>query len=157
MAWVHWWYFVGSHSASWSVSKFIYKAQTYRFCSRDRVARLSGMEAWHAFNLPCSPILSANETQRQGHTPPPGAVSSCYPRRLLPIGTLSFQHCHSFWLTETQSWATAYRTFFDVYPLPPSHIRLLLSKVCRRRWWKFYFPKKSTHLLASYHWSHYNE
>ncbi len=32
--------------------------------------------------------------QRQGRTPPPGAVSSYHPRRLLHIGTLSFRRYH---------------------------------------------------------------
>ncbi len=41
--------------------------------------------------------------QRQGRTPPPGAVSSCFPRRLLQIGILSFRRYHDSWLTEMQS------------------------------------------------------
>ncbi len=39
--------------------------------------------------------------QRQGHTPPQGAVSNCFPRRLQPIVTLFYRHCHGCWVTAT--------------------------------------------------------
>ncbi len=39
--------------------------------------------------------------QRQGHTPPPGAVLSCFPLRLQPTVTLVYRHCHGCWLTAT--------------------------------------------------------
>ncbi len=39
--------------------------------------------------------------QRQSHKPPPGAVLNCFPRRLQPIGTLFYRHCHGYWLTAT--------------------------------------------------------
>ncbi len=39
--------------------------------------------------------------QRQGHTPPPGAVLNCFPRRLQPIVNMFYQHCHGCWLTAT--------------------------------------------------------
>ncbi len=41
--------------------------------------------------------------ERQGHTPPPEAVSSCFPRRLPHIGPLSSRHYRDSWSTETQS------------------------------------------------------
>ncbi len=48
--------------------------------------------------------------RRQGHTFPPGAVSSCYLRRLLRIGILPLWHCQDFRLAETRSWVTTYRS-----------------------------------------------
>ncbi len=39
--------------------------------------------------------------QRQDHTPPPGAVLNCFHRRLQPIVTLFYRHCHGCWLTAT--------------------------------------------------------
>ncbi len=61
--------------------------------------------------------------QRQGHTPPPGAVLNCFPRRLQPIATLLYRHCHGCWLTATLNWTTIYRSFLEVYPpLPLSHV-----------------------------------
>ncbi len=60
--------------------------------------------------------------QRQGHTPPPGAVLNCFPRRLQSIGTLFYRHCHGCWLTATLNWTTIYRSFLEVYPpLPLPH------------------------------------
>ncbi len=56
--------------------------------------------------------------QRQGHMLPPGAVSSCYPQKLLRIETLSYQHYHDLWLTETQNLITTYKSNLDVSPLP---------------------------------------
>ncbi len=69
--------------------------------------------------------------------PPPGAVLSCYPPRLLHIGTLSFQRYHDFWLTETQNWTITYKICLDVYPLTPS--LTVPPEIHRRRSWKFYF------------------
>ncbi len=40
---------------------------------------------------------------------PPRAVSCCFPRRLLRIGTLFYRYCHGCWLTETLKWTTIYR------------------------------------------------
>ncbi len=65
-------------------------------------------------------IFSMRNHQRQGHTPPPGAVSSCFPRRLLPIGTLFYRHYG--WLTETLSWTTTYLSFLDVSHLFPTFL-----------------------------------
>ncbi len=58
--------------------------------------------------------------QMQGHTPAPGAVLSCFPRRLQPIVTLFYQHCHGCWLTVTLNWTSVYRSFLKVYP--PLHL-----------------------------------
>ncbi len=52
-------------------------------CERHTKAS-SDFAAWIlAVSTPCM-----RNYQRQGHTPPPGAVSSCFPRRLPPIVTL---------------------------------------------------------------------
>ncbi len=60
--------------------------------------------------------------QRQGHTPPPGAVLNCFLRRRQPIVTLFYRHCHGCWLTATLNWTTIYRSFLEVYPpLPLPH------------------------------------
>ncbi len=55
--------------------------------------------------------------QRQGQTPPPEAVSSCYRN--------SVRHIHDFWLTETRNRVSARRSCLDVYLLPPFLIILL--------------------------------
>ncbi len=60
-----------------------------------------------------------NNYQRQWNTPPPGAVSSCFPRRLMLIGTLLYRQCHGSWLAETLNWITTHRSFLDAYPPPP--------------------------------------
>ncbi len=107
--------------------------------------------------------------QRQCHTPPPGADLNCFPRRLQPIVTLFYRHCHGCWLTATLNWTTIYRSFLEVYPpLPLTHLHycttfpasnfstflivpplwLLLSEVCRRKGWKFYCWSKIKHLHA---------
>ncbi len=58
--------------------------------------------------------------QRQGHTPPPGAFSSCYPRRLLHIGTLSSWCLHHARLTKMLNWTITYRICLEaVYPILP--------------------------------------
>ncbi len=95
--------------------------------------------------------LCMSNHQRQGHTPPPGAVSSCFDRRLLPIGTLFCRHCHGCWLTEALNWTNTCRNFLDVYLLllpPPPHPPPQLSEVCRRRSWEFYSPSKINHSLC---------
>ncbi len=38
------------------------------------------------------------------------------PRRLQPIITLFYRHCHGCWLTATLNWTTIYRSFLEVYP-----------------------------------------
>ncbi len=83
----------------------------------------------------------------------------------------TLQHCHDCWLTAMLNWITIYRSFLEVYPpllLPPFHIctnfsasvystflivpplKFLLSEVCRRRGWEFYFPSKIKHLPTYY-------
>ncbi len=60
--------------------------------------------------------------QRQGHTPPPGAVLRCFPRRLQPIITLFYRHCHGCWFIATLNWTYLFRGFLKVYPpLPFPH------------------------------------
>ncbi len=111
--------------------------------------------------------------QRQGHTHPPGAVLSCFDRRLQPIVTLFYRHGHGWYLTAPLNWTIIYRSFFEVYPplhLPHFHycttfpasnystflieppLLFLVSEVCRRRDWKFYLPSKIKHLFISYKW-----
>ncbi len=51
-----------------------------------------------AFSDFAARILADNQ---QDHTPPPGAVSSCFPRRQLPITTLFYRHCHGYWSAES--------------------------------------------------------
>ncbi len=66
--------------------------------------------------------LCMKNYQRQGHTPPSGAVLSCLSRRLQPIVTLFYRHCYGCWLTATLNWTTIYRSFLEVYPpLPLPH------------------------------------
>ncbi len=47
---------------------------------------------------------------RQGRTPPLRAVPGCYLQILLRTRSLSFRYCHDFWLTESWSCVTTYRS-----------------------------------------------
>ncbi len=51
-----------------------------------------------AFSDFAARILADNQ---QDHAPPPGAVSSCFPRRQLPITTMLYRYCHGYWSTKT--------------------------------------------------------
>ncbi len=92
--------------------------------------RLCSADSWRSVAPPVHPC----------HTLPPGAFSSCCPRKLLHIGPLSCRRYHDFWLTGTQRWTTTCRIYLEAaYPILSSlHVILLPPKV--RRWsWKFYF------------------
>ncbi len=107
--------------------------------------------------------------QRQDQTPPPRAVLNCLPRRLQPIITLFYRHCHGCWLTATLNWTTIYRSFLEVYPpLPLTHFHycttfpasnfptflivpplwFLLSEVCRTKGWTCNCWSKIKHLVT---------
>ncbi len=62
--------------------------------------------AWWFLQIISTPCM--RNYQRVGNAPPPGAVSSCFPRRLLPFVTLFYRHCHGCCLTEMLKWTTLY-------------------------------------------------
>ncbi len=89
-------------------------------CSVKLISQVSGLSFSYLTNLLCERHINASSIlrsgfleiistpytmsyQRQGHTPPPEAVSSCFPRRLPHVGTLSSRRYRDSWSTETQS------------------------------------------------------
>ncbi len=110
-------------------------------CSIKLISQVSGLSFRYLTNLLCERHIKASSDfavrilgdhqhpytmgyQRQGHIPPPEAVLSCCPRRLLYIGSQSSQRYHDSWLKETQSWTITYRICLEfIYPIPLKFVK----------------------------------